>query len=199
VATDRTTSLTLLQRACARDEPSWQRLVELYKPLVYYWCGHWGVYGADADDIQQDVFQAVAAGLPNFGRDYAGSTFRGWLKGITRHKLLDSFQKERPIAAGGSDALRQLREVPGPDSALPDVPATELLSLYHRALQVLHSEFETKTWQAFWKAAVDDVPIAEIASSMGMTQAAVRKAKSRVLRRLREELGDIIEQPEKPA
>jgi RNA polymerase sigma-70 factor, ECF subfamily len=201
MATGRTTSLTLLQRARARDENAWQRLIELYKPLVYYWCGHWGVRGADADDIQQDVFQAVAAGLAGFSHDRAGDTFRGWLKGITRHKLLDFLEKEgrRPVAAGGTDAFRHLQEVPSPDTALPDAPAAELLRLYHRALQLLHTEFEPKTWQAFWKAAVEGIPVADIAAAAGMTQAAVRKAKSRVLRRLREELGDILDKPFEPA
>jgi RNA polymerase sigma-70 factor (ECF subfamily) len=143
----------------------------------------------------------VAAGLASFGRDRSGGTFRGWLKGITRHKLLDFLHKEgrRPVAAGGTDALRLLQEVPGPDTPLPDAPAAELLRLYERALQLLHTEFEAKTWQAFWQAAVDGAPVADIAAALGMTQAAVRKAKSRVLRRLREELGDIIDRPIDPA
>jgi RNA polymerase sigma-70 factor, ECF subfamily len=195
VVTERTTSLTLLQRARARDQTAWGRLLDLYKPLVHYWCQQWGVRGADADDIQQEVFQAVAAGLADFSHDRAGATFRGWLRGITRHKLLDYFRREgsRPVAHGGTDAQLLLGQIPNPDTPLPDAPAAVLLGLYHRALQLLQTDFEQHTWQAFWRTAVDGVPVAEIAAELAMTPAAVRKAKSRVLRRLREEIGDVPE------
>jgi RNA polymerase sigma-70 factor (ECF subfamily) len=76
---------------------------------------------------------------------------------------------------------------------LPDAPDAELQALYRRALSVLQSEFETRTWQAFWRAAVDGQSPAEIAADLNMTPAAVRKAKSRVLRRLREEIGDLLD------
>lgn len=195
MATGRTTSLTLLQRALAKDENAWRRLVDLYKPLVYYWCQHWGVKGADADDIQQDVFQAVAVGLSDFSHQRAGESFRGWLRGITRHKLLDYFRREenRPVAHGGTDAQRHLQQIPNPDTPLADAPAAELVRLYHRALQLLQTEFELRTWQAFWRAAVDGVPVPDIAAELAMSPAAVRKAKSRVLRRLREEIGEVPE------
>jgi RNA polymerase sigma-70 factor (ECF subfamily) len=42
-------------------------------------------------------------------------------------------------------------------------------------------------------AAVEGQAPAEIAADLGMTAAAVRKAKSRVLLRLREEIGDLIQ------
>jgi RNA polymerase sigma-70 factor (ECF subfamily) len=195
LTTDRPTSLTLLQRARDQDRDAWQRLLDLYAPLVTYWCRHWGVQGADAEDVRQEVFQAVAVGLPNFSRDRAGETFRGWLRGITRHKLLDHFRREsqRPVAAGGSDAQNRLAQFSGPETILPDAPASELQSLYHRALSVLQTEFELNTWQAFWRAAVDGHRPADIAADLGMTAAAVRKAKSRVLHRLREEIGDLLD------
>jgi RNA polymerase sigma-70 factor (ECF subfamily) len=184
-----------LQRARSQDREAWQRLLDLYTPLVMYWCAHWGVRGQDAEDVLQEVLQAVAAGLASFSREHSGETFRGWLRGITRHKLLDHFRREsqRPVAPGGSEAHLRLQQFPGPDSSLPDAPDAELQALYRRALSVLQSEFETRTWQAFWRAAVDGQSPAEIAADMNMTPAAVRKAKSRVLRRLREEIGDLLD------
>src|SRR5262245_38553933 len=105
------TSLTLLQRARSQDSNAWGRLVGLYTPLVHYWCKHWGVQGADADDVCQEVFQAVAAGLDDFSRAKAGETFRAWLRGITRYKILDFFRAAaaRPAAAGGTDAQLRLQ------------------------------------------------------------------------------------------
>jgi RNA polymerase sigma-70 factor (ECF subfamily) len=66
-------------------------------------------------------------------------------------------------------------------------------SPFYGALQVVQAEFEDRTWQAFWKAVVDEQPTAGIAEDLGMTVNAVRLAKSRVLRRLRSELEGLVE------
>src|SRR5262249_5466791 len=71
---DRSTSLTLLERLRGRDEAAWHNLLRLYAPLVDRWCGHCGVRGQDADDVRQEVFQAVALGLDNFRREEKGDT-----------------------------------------------------------------------------------------------------------------------------
>src|SRR5205807_4448480 len=102
---------------------------------------------------------------------------------------------QQPEAQGGTDAQHRLQQIAQPETPLPDDaedPEEELIRLYHRALELVRDEFEQRTWQAFWRAAVDGQAPADIAADMGMSAAAVRKAKSRVLRRLREEIGDLI-------
>ena len=81
-------------------------------------------------------------------------------------------------------------ETSAPDDAGDS--ADEMTRLYHRVLELVRGEFEERTWQAFWRAAVEGQTPADIATDLGMSPAAVRKAKSRVLRRLREEIGDLI-------
>jgi RNA polymerase sigma-70 factor (ECF subfamily) len=186
------TSLSLLDRVRDRDQEAWRRLVHLYGPLVAGWCNHGGVVGQDADDVQQEVFQAVAAGLDAFRRDRPGDTFRGWLRGICRNKLLDHFRRRqrRPQAQGGTEAHLQMQHVA--EQVLPEETAEELNALYHRALELVKAEFEPRTWDAFWRSAVEGHSPAIIAADLGVTPAAVRKAKSRVVRRLREELGELL-------
>jgi RNA polymerase sigma-70 factor (ECF subfamily) len=189
---DNSTSLTLLERVRGRDEAAWGNLLRLYAPLVERWCGHWGLRGADADDVRQEVFQAVAAGLDTFRRERSGDTFRGWLRVITRNKLIDHSRRRQrqPEAHGGSDAHRQLQQVAEPQ--LPEDSQEDLSGLYHRALELVRGEFEARTWEAFWRSAVEGQAPALIAADLGVTPAAVRKAKSRVLLRLRQEVGDLI-------
>jgi len=196
VANEKSTSVTLLERVRSRDQDAWQRLLHLYTPLVVYWCRHGGVHAQDAEDVCQEVFQAVAVGLEGFRREHAGETFRGWLRGITRHKILDYFRRRpQAQAEGGTDAQRRLAGVAQAETPLPetDDPEEELTRLYHRALELVRSEFEARTWQAFWRVAVEGQAPADIAADLGMTAAAVRKAKSRVLLRLRAEVGDLIQ------
>jgi RNA polymerase sigma-70 factor (ECF subfamily) len=190
------TSLSLLQRIRNGDASGWHRVVELYSPLIYHWCQRWGVAGADADDVLQEVFQAASQGIGEFRRERAGDTFRGWLRAIARHKILSLWRtrSRHPEAAGGSEAWRRLEEAPEPDEASEDAADGEQMStLFHRALGMLRAEFAERTWQAFWRATVDGQPAPAVAEELGMTANAVRMAKSRVLHRLREELGDLVQ------
>jgi RNA polymerase sigma-70 factor (ECF subfamily) len=190
----RPTSLSLLQRATSQDDEAWRRLVYLYSPLVYYWCGQQGVRPPDADDVLQEVLQVVMKRLADFRRDRPGDTFRGWLRGITRNLLLAHFRrgKKQPPGEGGSGAWQRLQEVPASSPDEGDDPPSEVEGLHRRALELVRKEFEEGTWQAFWAVAVVGRTPAEVAAERGMTPAAVRQAKSRVLRRLKEELGEVI-------
>jgi RNA polymerase sigma-70 factor (ECF subfamily) len=200
---DRTTatSLTLLQRARAGDADAWRKLVKLYTPLVYHWCGRWNVRGADADDVLQEVFHSASVSLSNFRRDRAGDTFRGWLRGIARNKLQDLNRRRtaEPPGAGGSSVHERLEAIPG-DTTAPGQSGSDdpddskvLSSLFQTTLQEVRGQFDERTWRAFWRTTVDGQRPVDIAGELGLSPAAVRMAKSRVLRRVREELGDLIE------
>ena len=67
---------------------------------------------------------------------------------------------------------------------------TAINSLYRRGLDLVRSEFEDRSWQIFWRVAVDQVATADVASEFGTTANSVRQIKSRVLRRLRQVLGE---------
>jgi RNA polymerase sigma-70 factor (ECF subfamily) len=69
----------------------------------------------------------------------------------------------------------------------------EFSGLLHRAMEMVKAEFEPRTWNAFWRSAIENEPTAEIGAHLGITANSVRQAKSRVLRRLREELGELPE------
>ncbi len=59
-------------------------------------------------------------------------------------------------------------------------------------LELVRREFEERTWHAFWQTVAEGRPSADVAADLGVTPAAVRKARSRVLHRLKEEFGDLI-------
>ena len=188
------TSLSLLDRVRQRNREAWDRLLYLYTPLVHHWCQTWGIQGADADDIRQEVFQSVATHMATFRRDRAGDTFRGWLRVIARRKFLDHCRRQevQPRAQGGSDANLRLQNVPEPEEPEADDPPQQIQSLHHRALELVRSQFEERTWQAFWRTAVEGQSPLDVGQDMNMTPAAIRKAKSRVLHRLKEELGELL-------
>lgn len=195
-----TTSLTLLEGVRTRDGDAWRRLVVLYTPLLRHWCRRWGVTGGDADDVIQDVFQAVHGSLKDFRRDREGDSFRAWLRGVARNKALFFFRRRGVPGMGGTDFYR--RSLLVPDSAEgvpPDEEEGKLVgALYRDALALVRAEFEDRTWQAFWRSVVEGQPSAVIAEDLGVTPAAVRQAKSRVLRRLKDILGEHACPPPSP-
>jgi len=190
---EKKTSMTLLERVRANEPDAWDRLFRLYTPLLRHWCLRCGIKSDDADDVCQDVFRGVATKITEFRSDRQGDTFRGWLRSIARHKILDHYRRmKRHVAAqGGTDAQLRILQVPDQE-ILIDEPDSEATSLYHSALELVRGEFEAKTWDAFWRAAIDGHSPNLIAADLGVTPAAVRKAKSRVLLRLRQEVGDLL-------
>jgi RNA polymerase sigma-70 factor (ECF subfamily) len=188
------TDLSLLERARARDAAAWQQLVGLYQPLVTAWCKRDGVNGVDAEDIAQEVFAAAAKALDRFHRDRPGDTFRGWLRAITRNQVLLLFRRNagRAHAEGGSDAWCHLQELADPFIE-GEEESVEIGELCLRALKMVRGEFEEHTWQAFWLTTVEDRRPADLVQELNMTANNIRQAKSRVLRRLRKELGDVLD------
>ncbi len=189
------TSRTLLERVQADDGAAWDRLVTLYGPLVYQWCGRWDLQECDRADVFQEVFQAVSSHIGKFRKTQPGDTFRGWLRTITRNKIHDFFRRlgREPAGEGGPGAWVRLwlfRAAGGYDHRAADDDHAER-GLFLRALELIRAEFEPRTWQAFWCTAVDDRPAKDVADELSMSPGAVRVAKSRVLQRLREELGEL--------
>ncbi len=186
-----TTSVTLLDRIRSNDASAWRRVAQLYCPLVYRWCRRQRLREHDAADISQEVFRTVATRIGDFRRERPGDSFRGWLWTITRNKIGDHIrrQERQPASPGGSDAYQQLLNL---SEQLPDDAdsAADMSGLAHRAMLLIRSEFEERTWTMFWRAIVEGHATRDIAADLGVTPDAVRMAKSRVLRRLREELLD---------
>jgi RNA polymerase sigma-70 factor (ECF subfamily) len=187
------TSLSLLERARGRDAGAWQTLVQLYSPLVFSWARRAGLGDADAADLVQEVWQSVAAALERFRRDGQGGTFRGWLWTITRNKLNDHFRarRDKPEAAGGTEAKQLLESVPEQEPA--DETGSEGHALLHRTLELIRPEFEDRTWRAFWGLTVEGRSAADVGEALGMAANAVHQARFRVLRRLREEMAGLVE------
>jgi RNA polymerase sigma-70 factor, ECF subfamily len=191
------TSTGLLQRAKSHDPEAWRRLTHLYGPVVYRWIRQCGLQAGDAADVAQEVFFAVWTGLANFRKEQPGDSFRAWLWTITRNKVRD-FGRRRAASAsprGGDDAQQRLEQIPEiPPDETTDTPgragADEAIL---RCVALVQAEFEPRTWQAFWQTAVEGRTGADVSENLGISVGAVYMAKSRVLRRLREELQDLAD------
>ena len=190
-------SSTLLDQLRARRPEAWQHLVLLYGPVIYRWCRRSNLAAEDAADMVQEVLAAVLVHLPGFRRDRPQDSFSGWLATITRNKVRECYRRRQGQAAarGGSTALRQMAEIaqpePSSEGIQPDAQSAACLS--RRVLEIIRAEFEDRTWQAFWRVSVGGESTADVAADLSVSVAAVYKAKSRILGRLRQVLAELPE------
>lgn len=189
-----TTSLTLLRRVEEADPEAWSCFTRLYGPLVYSWCRGMGLPPDDVEDLGQEVFLVVSSKLETFNPEQkAAGAFRSWLWGITRLETLKYYRaiRRQPVGQGGSDFHLRLQrletQTEQPASVDGQTPQQMLL---HGAIEILKEQFDPRTWQAFWDMAVKGRSAKDIGAELNMNSKAVRQAKFRVTKKLRELLDD---------
>ena len=184
------TSVSLLMRLRqAIDQESWTRFVKLYTPLLYHWGRRAGLTCEDAADLVEDVLLILIQKLPSFNYDPQGS-FRGWLRTVTLNKWRENLRRRDVAIRSNGVALTQLA-TDDPQDLFEEQEYRQYL--VGRALELMQHEFEPSTWRACWQCVVDGQPAADVARQLGLTVNAVYLAKSRVLRRLSQELKGLLE------
>ncbi len=171
-----------------RDGLAWAEFVAIYAPLIDRLARARGFQDADAADLAQDVFRAVAGAIGRYNPDPARGSFRGWLFRIARNLMINvlAARRVRPQAAGGWDVQDLLDRVPAPDSAETALFDAEYRRrLFHWAAEQACGEFRPSTWKAFWMTAVEGQDPDAAASAIGISVGAVYIARSRVMARLR--------------
>ena len=172
-----------------RDEAAWAEFVEIYEPLVYRLARKKGLQDADARDLCQEVFRAVASAIERWDPDPAKGKFRAWLFRIARNLLVNFLVSQRRHVRGtGSTSVQELLEArPAGDSqADAEFRAEFQRRAFRWAAEQVRKEFTESTWQAFWRTGIENRPVAAVARELGLSAGAVYIARSRVLARLRQ-------------
>ena len=179
-----TTHPSLLSGLRRHHEPSWERLVDLFGPLVFAMCRRAGLRSDAAADVMQETFISVSQSLEKFQYRERSDTFRGWLCRIAQRRIADFHRRRSDVlSAMGGSAAEQIAQaqVDLADQSV-SVSRQDMRGVVGRAAALIQSEVEPRTWQAFWMTAVQGISAPEAARELGMRPAAVRKAKSRVAR-----------------
>jgi RNA polymerase sigma factor (sigma-70 family) len=173
------------------DEQAWADFTELYGPLVHRLARRKGLQEADAQDLVQEVFSAVALAIERYDVDPNRGSFRGWLSRIARNLIIDllAARRRQPRGTGDTDAQRLSEAQPGPAGEDPALFEAE----YRRHLVLgaagrVRGEFSEVAWQAFWRAGVEGHPPREVAQALGICLGTVYQYKSRAVVRIRREI-----------
>lgn len=191
------TSLSLLDRVRnPGDADAWNRLYDLYAPLMKRWLANYDVQEADADDLIQDVLAVVMKEVAEFDHNRRTGAFRNWLRKILVHRLRNLWRarKYAPEVKGSSSVLEQLNQLEQDESELSRIWNAEHDRYVMSQLTALvRPRFESKTWEAFRRQVFDGQQADAVAAELGMSLASVYTARSRVLSALRHESGGLVD------
>jgi len=171
------TSMSMISMAQRGDQAAWNRLIEIYAPLVHLQCIRKGLQIHDAHDVTMTVFTALWEGLHRFTRDKKNQRFLKYLRKITSHKLADHYRAtgRRPDIAIGGDAqlLAALDQPVG--TPLSDIHsellwAEEKLNEDLRAqhMVVAKTAFNDEFYQAWHRTVIDEASIVVVAKELDL-------------------------------
>ena len=183
----------LLRLRDPRDADAWRIFVETYTPLVYAYCRRRGLQASDIADVTQEVMAQVLRSISDFSYEPERGRFRDWLGAITRTKIVRFVSKDGRAGKGGKAVAEELlRQVADPES---DTLWTEAFQarVLEVAMQRSRPDFEDTTWRIFEHAWVQGRTAPDVARELGVPTESVYVAKSRVLKRLREEVVALAE------
>ena len=184
----------LLRLRDPMDERAWGEFVEIYSPLVHRLARRRGLQDADANDLVQEVFRAVAGAIERYDPDPCKGSFRGWLSTIARNLIVNllNAQRRHPRGSGDTEIQQLLEAMPAPDSeesALFD--AEYHRRLLHWAAERIKDEFSGTIWTAFWKTGVEGQSADEAARALNLSVGTVYQYKSRVVAGIRREIEQV--------
>ena len=192
-----TTSLGLLDqlKTAKPDAPQWRRLQDIYTPLIRSWMYRVPGLHEEAEDLAQEVLVVLFREVGDFERRRDGS-FRAWIRQITVNRIRSycKTRQKRPLTGidPATDGLLSQLEDPTSD-LVRQWDQDHDKHVFQKLLVLVQTDFEPNTWEAFTRFALNGQPIARIAGELGMSEGAVIQAKFRILKRMREEVGEMLD------
>jgi RNA polymerase sigma-70 factor, ECF subfamily len=190
------TSASLLDRlkVARSDASDWHRFESMYRPLIRCWIARIPGLGDEIDDVVQEVLLVVVREIPRFVRQREGS-FRAWLRRITVNRVR-AYRRQRfqqPVALDDQTEGFLDRMVDSKSDLASKLDKEHDQYVCDALLSAVRPDFNQSTWDAFQQFAVEGRRAADVARELGVTVNSVVKAKTRILIRLRQEAGTLLE------
>ena len=189
-----TTNISLILRLQNKnDSEAWDEFVTIYQPLIERIARRLGLTGANLADCCQEVMIRLSEAVKTWSSDSQHASFRRWLYRVARNSMLNqisSMQRQREV---GCNNLEQ---------DIGAVPASEIgsafdIEFFRQSLiylaEKIRPDFNPINWSAFWMTYANQSSIQEAAEKLGICRSRVYVARSRIIKRLREEASRLSE------
>ena len=134
----------------------------------------------EAEDVAAEVFRKLVASLDSY--DPKRGSVQGWVITMARNALIDHLRRARP-----TEPIDNIADVlaDGATDALTEIIQQEEARFAHGVLQ----RYPAEVREMFSMHFAHGLPYRDIATAMGVSEAAVKQRFARTLRELRQELG----------
>ena len=173
----------------AADVEAWRDFAESYEPFVYRFARRRGLQDADAREVVQEVFLGVARAIRRWEPDTKRARFRTWLFRIAKNQLLNklsSRRKEMVLYTGAWERVEA--DAAGDGTFSAEEEAEYQQAVFSWAASRIEKQVKPKTWSAFWMTSVEGQSVDDVSSQLGVSSGQIYVARSRVIRKLREEI-----------
>ena len=162
-----------LVQAARHDSAAFATLYRRYVTPIYRYLYSRVGNGADAEDLTAQVFTEALDGLHHYRER---GNFAGWLFTIARHKVTDHYRRQRPNLP-----LNEALDSPA-DGADPLIHVVQEEAL--RRLAVLVTQLSEEQQELLRLRFAGGLTYGEIGRIVGRSEAAIKMAVHRLLRRL---------------
>ncbi|TWT52987.1 RNA polymerase sigma factor RpoE [Rubripirellula amarantea] len=174
------------------DQSAWWAFLEIYEPFLIHLVKRQGIPASHVSDVTQQVLVAIAGSVSGWRDDGGEASFRRWVSRVARNVVIKfmSIQRRQTMGQGGTDALLLLnQQIGNVDPTLEHQYQHELIVW---AADRVKDEFATTSWQAFWATMIDGREVAKVATDIGVSQGSIYMSRSRILRRIRETIAEVM-------
>ncbi|MEK6238144.1 MAG: sigma-70 family RNA polymerase sigma factor [Planctomycetales bacterium] len=189
-----TTRRSFIARLQGGGDETWRQLQQIYRPLIMDWLRQLRLTDADVEDVSQEIMLVVLRRITEFDHNGRVGAFRNWLRTIAANATRSYLRKGRREYSNG-EAMLLVEQMEDPSSTLSQQFDREHNHYVLRELtSQISSEFQANTMEAFRLHVLQQQDVKTTASQLGMSERAVYIAKSRVMRRLREEASEWLDE-----
>jgi RNA polymerase sigma-70 factor (ECF subfamily) len=189
-----TTRPSLLIRIRNRgDHSAWSEFDSIYRPLLRRFARARGLSETETDEIAQQCMAAVDRYIGSFQYDPKRGRFKSWLATMVGNRVKNALRDRRDAQARTGD-LAELRE----QGSSPEEMFDTLWRQEHlrHCLRMVKAEVEESTFDAFVAHVIEERSIEDVCREFAMTRNQVHAIKSRMTRRLRRRMVDLLGEEE---
>lgn len=160
----------------------------MYAPLLFRYARARGLSRDDAEEVRDQCLEIVSRKMESFAYSKTKGGFKAWLSTIVKRKVIDMARRHRENIADTQE-LRALRDPgPTPDEAWERAWRNEHLRYCVELVRPMVSEIN---FRAFGMLMLDECSVAEVTAELGLNSNQIYKAKSRVLKCVREKMAEL--------
>lgn len=187
----KTTRASLLIRIRnTRDTKAWSEFYDLYAPLLYKYARARGLNHADAEDVQSTCYESIVKQILHFDYQKEKGGFKAWLKTLVNRRVIDLLRKKREHQADSQEIAVVQDDSPSVNQMWEEHWRKQHLRYCFRMAE---SQVSSVQYEAFRLLVEEDMSVASVCEKLNLNANQVYKAKSSVLKFVREMMLEVGE------